>query len=57
VPTWSQTEPISRRDEYLILSSDVAEFFAGPVPDGGYGSRAETSTKMQVDYVRVWPLG
>lgn len=57
VPTWSRTEPISRRDEYLILSSDVGEFFAGPIPAGGYGSRAATTTDMQVDYVRVWPLG
>jgi beta-glucanase (GH16 family) len=57
VPTWSQTEPISRRDEYMILSSDVGEFFAGAIPAGGYGSRATTTTRTQVDYVRVWPLG
>ena|GEM_PF-1592326 len=56
LPTWFQNGPISRRDEYMILSSDVGEFFAGPIPAGGYGSREETSTKMQVDYVRVWPL-
>jgi beta-glucanase (GH16 family) len=56
VPTWSQTQPISRRDEYMILSSDVGEFFAGAIPAGGYGSRATTTTKTQVDYVRVWPL-
>jgi beta-glucanase (GH16 family) len=56
VPTWFQTEPISRRDEYMILSSDVGEFFAGPIPAGGYGSRDATTTQTQVDYVRVWPL-
>ena len=57
VPTWSSTAAISRRDQYLILSSEVAASFAGPAPAGGYGSRTQTTTDMQVDYVRVWTLG
>lgn len=56
VPTWSTDGPISRRDQHIILSSEVAEFFAGPIPAEGYGARAQTTTDMQVDYVRVWPL-
>ena len=53
-PIWSQTGPISRRSQYIILSSEVAEFFAGDIPEAGYGSRETTATTMQVDYVRVW---
>lgn len=56
VPTWSTDGPISRRDQHVILSSEVGEFFAGPIPAEGYGPRAQTTTHMQVDYVRVWPL-
>jgi beta-glucanase (GH16 family) len=51
---WSQTSPISRRSQYMILSSEVGAFFAGAIPSGGYGSRLTSTTNMQVDYVRVW---
>ena len=53
---WSQTSPISRRSQYLILSSEVGAFFAGAIPAGGYGSSLTSTTDMQVDYVRVWAL-
>jgi hypothetical protein len=53
-PTWTISGPISRRSQYLILSSEVGEFFAGAIPAGGYGSRATSTTNMQADYVRVW---
>jgi beta-glucanase (GH16 family) len=53
----SMSGPISRRSQYIILSSEVGEFFAGAIPPGGYGSRATSTTRMQVDYVRVWSLG
>jgi beta-glucanase (GH16 family) len=56
VPTWTQAGPISQRSQYIILSSEVAQFFAGTIPAGGYGSRATSTTNMQVDYVRVWTL-
>lgn len=52
--TWSQSSPISRRSQYIILSSEVGAFFAGAIPPGGYGSRLTSTTNMQVDYVRVW---
>jgi len=55
--TWSRTSPISRRSQYIILSSEVGAFFAGAIPQGGYGSRLTSTTNMQVDYVRVWALG
>lgn len=51
---WSMTGPISRRSQYMILSSEVGQFFAGPIPAAGYGSRETSTTNMQVDYVRVW---
>jgi beta-glucanase (GH16 family) len=52
--TWTVTRPISRQAQYLILSSEVGEFFAGAIPAGGYGPRASTTTSMQVDYVRAY---
>ena len=53
-PTWTQTRPISRQAQYMILSSEVGEFFAGQIPAGGYGTRQTSTTNMQVDYVRVY---
>ena len=52
--TWTMTRPISRQAQYLILSSEVGEFFAGQIPAGGYGTRATSTTNMQVDYVRAY---
>jgi beta-glucanase (GH16 family) len=52
--TWTTTGPISRRSEYIVLSSEVGAFFAGAIPPDGYGPRATTTTTTQVDYVRVW---
>jgi beta-glucanase (GH16 family) len=52
----SMTGPISRRSQYIILSSEVGRFFAGDIPAAGYGSRATSTTRMQVDWVRVWAL-
>ncbi|MDX6708750.1 MAG: hypothetical protein QOI48_4596 [Solirubrobacteraceae bacterium] len=56
IATWSQTSPISRRSQYIILSSEVGAFFAGTIPPGGYGTRQTSTTNMQVDYVRAWTL-
>jgi hypothetical protein len=56
VVTWSMPGPISRRSQYIILSSEVGRFFAGDIPAAGYGSRDTSTTKMQVDYVRVWSV-
>jgi len=52
--TWTMTRPISRQAQYLILSSEVGEFFAGAIPATGYGTRATSTTNMQVDYVRAY---
>ena len=51
---WSETSPVSRRSQYVIRSSEVWQRFAGPVPPGGYGSQAASTTDMQVDYVRAY---
>ena len=54
---WSSAEPasISKRPEYIILSSEVeSNALAGTIPAGGYGSLAASTTKMTVDYVRVY---
>jgi len=31
--------------------------WAGNIPAGGFGSRATSTTGMDVDYVRVWQKG
>jgi beta-glucanase (GH16 family) len=46
--------PISHRAEFLILSSEVEDSILNRIPAGGYGSRAESTTRMVVDYVRVY---
>ncbi|MDX6719143.1 MAG: hypothetical protein QOJ63_1397, partial [Solirubrobacteraceae bacterium] len=56
VVTWTMSAPISRRSQYIILSSEVGRFFAGAIPAAGYGSLDTSTTNMQVDYVRVWAI-
>jgi hypothetical protein len=51
---WSRTGPISQRSQYIILSSEVGAFFAGAIPPLGYGTRATSTTKVEVDWVRAW---
>ncbi len=47
--------PVSQRSEYLILSSEVRDDnWAGTIPVGGYGNRTNSTTKMNVDYVRSY---
>ncbi len=47
--------PVSQRSQYFILSSEVRDTnWAGIIPMGGYGSRAITTTTMNVDYVRSY---
>jgi beta-glucanase (GH16 family) len=47
--------PVSQRSQYLILSSEVRDnHWAGNVPVGGYGNRASSTTRMNVDYVRSY---
>ncbi len=49
--------PVSQRSEFIILSSEVDDTsttWAGPIPAAGYGALLTTTTKMVVDYVRVY---
>lgn len=48
---------VSQTAEYIILSSEVNDAsWAGTIPSGGYGSLAASTTKMMVDYLRVYQL-
>lgn len=52
---WSTTAAISKRSEFIWLSSEVQNgSWAGSIPAGGYGSLATSTTRMNVDWVRVW---
>ncbi len=52
---WTNVTPVSQRSEYLILSSEVrSNNWAGTFPVGGYGDLGSSTTKMTVDYVRVY---
>jgi beta-glucanase (GH16 family)/regulation of enolase protein 1 (concanavalin A-like superfamily) len=47
--------PVSQRSEFIILSSEVEDGgWSSAVPAGGYGTLETTTTKMIVDYVRVY---
>jgi beta-glucanase (GH16 family) len=48
--------PISQRAEFLILSSEVEDSLINRIPVGGYGSRQTSTTRMVVDYVRVYSV-
>lgn len=51
---WTNT-PISERTEYMIINSEVRNNnWAGTIPVGGYGDLGTSTTKMTVDYVRVY---
>lgn len=58
VSLWSGERAISRRSEYLILSSEMngesTRNWAGFPPREGYGSLATSRTRMKVDYVRYY---
>lgn len=52
---WTTSTAISSRTQYLILSSEIIDgSWAGNIPDGGYGSYADSTTDMEVDYVRAY---
>lgn len=58
--TWAPEDPpISHAPEYVVLSSEVEDavpLWAGSIPPGGYGSRETSTTRMVVDYVRVYQV-
>ncbi len=46
---------ISHRPEFVLLTSEVKDKgWAGNIPDGGYGDAATSTSRMEVDWVRVW---
>ena len=58
--TWQAPRdvPVSNAPQHLIVSSEVVDGgWAGKVPGGSFGSKAESSAWMEVDWVRAWPKG
>ena len=52
---WTTSVAVSHRSEYLQLTCEVQnDSWAGFVPAGGYGTRAASTTGMEVDWGRVW---
>ncbi len=52
---WRPKAPVSQIAEDIRLTCEVENAtWAGNVPPGGYGSLATSSTKMDVDWVRVY---
>jgi beta-glucanase (GH16 family) len=55
VEIWTTSAAVSHHPENIILSSEVENAsWAGSIPAGGYGTLATSTTKMTVDYVRVY---
>jgi beta-glucanase (GH16 family) len=55
VELWRPQAPISQIAQDLRLTCEVEDgAWAGYVPAGGYGSPSTSTTKMDVDWVRVW---
>jgi glycosyl hydrolase family 16 len=54
-PVWTTNSAISRRTESLWLTCEVqTSTWSGSVPPSGYGSLQNSTTRMDVDWVRVW---
>jgi len=52
---WQTDKAVSKRSQFLLLTCEIEnKGWAGNIPEGGYGSRAESQTRMDVDWVRVW---
>jgi beta-glucanase (GH16 family) len=52
---WEVQEPISKRPQFLILSSEVESgAWSHAIPKDGYGDRTTSRVKLIVDYVRVY---
>jgi beta-glucanase (GH16 family) len=52
---WRPKAPVSHIAQDLRLTCEVEDgTWAGYVPQGGYGSRATSTTRMDVDWVRVY---
>jgi hypothetical protein len=53
VRQWMTSNGLSKHEEHLRFTTIVADW-VGLVPSGGFGSLADSTTKMEVDWVRVW---
>ena len=52
---WEVNEPISQIPHFLVLSTEVeSNAWSGKVPEAGYGDRAHSTTKLEVQYVRYY---
>jgi beta-glucanase (GH16 family) len=52
---WHTDKAISRRSEFILLTCEIENrSWAGSIPEGGYGPREKSKTRMDVDWVRVW---
>jgi hypothetical protein len=57
MPLWTTAAALSHRPEDLRLTCEVDDGgWAGFVPPGGYGARAASRARMEVDWVRAWQL-
>jgi hypothetical protein len=55
VEQWRSQQGVSKRGEYIRLTCEVLDQgWADNIPPRGYGTLADGSTRMQVDWVRVW---
>lgn len=55
IPVWRTSAAVSHRSQDLYLTCEVRHgSWAGYIPEGGYGSLAQSTTRMEVDWVRVW---
>lgn len=55
IETWRTSDAPSRRSEFIRLTCEVLNRgWAGSIPAGGYGTRVSSTTRMQVDWIRVW---
>lgn len=54
---WYHDRGISKVDQFIIFSTEVKDRgWAGPILDGGYGSKQFPRVRMWVDYVRHYKL-
>lgn len=57
IALWYSNEGISNRSEFIRLTCEVQDdAWAGHIPAMGYGSLAQSTTHLLVDWVRVWQL-
>jgi beta-glucanase (GH16 family) len=55
IPVFAAAAGVSKRTESVWLSCEVQDgTWAGRIPAGGYGPRDRTTSRMEVDWVRVW---